>query len=161
MGVYDSHLCERAAGALRELGSERAFVFHGEIGLDEIATIGPTRVCELRGGKITEYTLTRRDFGLPDAEPDAADLAPGATPAENAAILRSVLDPNREDPVTRARRELVAVNASAALIVSGQAESWRDGMDKALEILASGAALQKLDALIEFTAQVRNSLAAG
>lgn len=154
MGVYDSHLCELAAGALRELGSERAFVFHGEIGLDEIATIGPTRVCELQNSKITEHTLTRRDFGLPDAEPDAADLAPGATPAENAALLRSVLDPNGEGRAARAQRELVAVNASAALYVSGQAESWRHGMDRANEILASGAALQKLNALIEFTQKI-------
>ena len=151
MGVYDSHLCERAAGALRELGSERAFVFHGEIGLDEIATIGPTRVCELRDGKITEATLTRRDFGLNASEPDAADLAPGAAPADNAAILRSVLDPNIADRATRARRELVAVNASAALLVSGRADSWREGTERASALLASGDALRKLDALIEFT----------
>ncbi len=154
MGVYESHLCELAAGALRELGSERAFVFHGEIGLDEIATIGPTRVCELRGGKITDFTLTRRDFGLPEAEPEAEDLAPAATPAENAALLLSVLDPNSaNDRATRARREIVAVNAAAALVVSGQAGDWRDGMAQAATLLASGAALQKLDALIAFTAK--------
>ena len=154
MGVYDSHLCELAAGALRELGSERALVVHGEIGLDEIATIGPTRVCELRGGKIEDYTLTRRDFGLSAQEPDAADLAPGPDPAENAALLRDVLNPRKDDRATRARRELAAVNASAALYVSGQAESWRDGREQAEALLASGAALQKLNALIEFTQQV-------
>ena len=151
MGVYDSHLCELAAGALRELGSQRALVVHGEIGLDEIATIGPTRVCELRDGSIADYTLTRRDFGLSDAEPDAALLAPGATPEENAAFLRAVLDPKRDDAATRAQRELVAVNASAALYVGGQAENWRNGMERVHALLASGAALQKLNALIEFT----------
>ena len=113
--------------------------------------LAPTRVCELRDGEIRDYTLTRRDFGLAEPEPDAQVLAPGATPAENAAILRSVLDPKANDGATLARRELVAVNASAAFYARGEAVSWREGQARAVEVLDSGAALRVLDAFVDFT----------
>ena len=91
MGVYEARLTTLAAGALRELGSERALVLHAEIGLDEISTIGVTQISELRGGEVRDYVLTPRDLGLDSPEPDPEALAPGATPEENAVILREAL----------------------------------------------------------------------
>ena len=151
MGVYDGSLTALAAGALRELGSERALVLYGEIGLDEISTIGPTRVSELRDGEIRDYVLRPRDLGLDCAEPNPKDLAPGAAPEENARILRDVLSGEAPDERTRARRDLVAVNAAASLRVSGLAEAWPEAVRMALRILDSGEAYRKAERLKEFT----------
>jgi anthranilate phosphoribosyltransferase len=151
MGVYHPALCPLAAGALRELGSERAIVMHGEIGLDEIATIGPTRISELRDGQVTDYTLMPRDLGLPGPEPCPEAIAPAATPEANAALIREVLAGKADDAAAKARRDLVAVNAAAALRVGGLAESWPDSVQLAQSLLASGKALAVLDNLIAFT----------
>jgi len=151
MGVYDGGLTSLAAGALRELGSERALVLHGEIGLDEISIIGPTRVSELRDGIVTDYILAPRDFGMDCAEPDPADIAPASDPAENAEILRDVLSGVPGDGRARARRDLVAVNAAASLRVCGLAEEWPEAVDLAKRILASGAAFEKVQNLAELS----------
>lgn len=153
LGVYESRLCRLACGALRELGSERALLLHGDIGLDEISTLGPTQVCELKDGEITEYILTPGDLGLSETAPYPDDLAPAATPQENAAIVRDVLSGRTDNDAQRARLDLVAVNAAAALRVSGLAENWPEAVQKAQEILASGAALEKLNHLAAFTSQ--------
>jgi anthranilate phosphoribosyltransferase len=152
MGVYEGRLTTLAAGALRELGSERALALHGDIGLDEISTIGPTRVSELRDGEVTDYVLTPRDLGLDCAEPDPEDLAPAATPEENADLLVDVLSGvARDDRRTAARRDLVAVNAAASLRVCGFAEGWPEAVRLAHRILASGEALAKVRSLAEFS----------
>ena len=151
LGVYDSRLCALAAGALRDLGSERALVMHGDIGLDEISTIGSTRLSELRGGEIEHYTLTPSDLGLNGPAPCAADLAPRSTPQENALLLREVLSGADRTDGERARQDLVAVNAAASLRVCGKAEAWPDAVALARDILHSGAALTVLDALRDLT----------
>ena len=151
MGVYDRRLCALAAGALHALGSERALVVHGEIGLDEISTIGATFVSELQHGSITEYTLQRRDLGLTGPEPAPEDLAPLPTPAENAYLLRDVLGGRKTDRVTLARRDLVAVNAAAALRVAGREQDWPQAVATAQGILDSGEALALLERLAVFT----------
>jgi anthranilate phosphoribosyltransferase len=151
MGVYDPALCAAAAGALRELGCERAVVSHGEIGLDEISLIGPTRISELRDGEIRHYTLTPRDLGIDGPEPDAAFLAPAPTPEGNAALVREALAGQADDAPALARRRLVAVNAGAALRVYGLAESWPEAVRMAESLLSSGKALAVLDHLIAFT----------
>jgi anthranilate phosphoribosyltransferase len=115
MGVYDGALCPLAAGALRELGSARALVVHGEAGMGEVSTIGPTRVSELRHGEIVHYTLKPADLGLHTPEPHLEDFAPAPTAAENAGLLRAVLSGKDNDGPARARRDLVAVNVAAAL----------------------------------------------
>ncbi len=153
MGVYDAGLTTLAAGALRALGSDRALVLHGEIGLDEISTIGPTHVCELRDGEVEEYVLTPLALGLQCAEPDPAHLAPAATAEENAEILRGVLSGSAADAATEARRDLAAVNAAASLRVCGMAEGWPDAVRLAQSILASGAALRRVEELAAFTHQ--------
>lgn len=151
MGVYDGALTTLAAGALRALGSERALVLHAEIGMDEVSTIGPTRVSELRGGEVLNYQLTPRDLGLEGPEPDPDDLAPAATPEENAAILRSVLAGSERGRRTEARRTLVAVNAAASLRVCGLAEEWPEAVRLAQRIIATGDALRQVERLAAFT----------
>jgi anthranilate phosphoribosyltransferase len=151
MGVYDRKLCRLACETLRELGSERAILLHGDVGLDEISTLGPTYLCELRDGDITETTLTPRDLGLEGPDPDPTHLAPADTPEGNAQLVRDVLSGNAASAAHRARLDLVAVNAAAALRVSGLAETWPDAVHRAREILASGAALDRLNRLAEFT----------
>ncbi len=151
MGVYDRRLCPLAIGALRDLGSERALAMHGEVGLDEIATIGVTTISELRDGEITHYTLTRNLLGLHGPEPCPEDLAPRATPEENARLLRDVLAGKDGTQAERARQELAAVNIAASLRVCGLAETWPDAVEMAREALHSGEALAKLDELSAFT----------
>lgn len=151
MGVYAPELVALAAGALRELGSERALVVHGEIGLDEISTLRRTQVSELRGGEITHYTLTPQELGLDAPEPDPDALAPAATPEENAALVREVLAGRADSAAAIARHNLVAVNAAASLRVSGLADSWPDAVRLAQSLLASGKALVVLNRLAAFT----------
>ena len=151
MGVYAPELCALAAGALKELGSERAIVVHGEIGLDEISTLGPTQVSELRDGQILRYTLTPQDLGLDGPEPDAEVLAQAPTAAENAEIVREVLTGTADSPAALARRRLVAVNAAASLRVCGLADTWPEAVRLAEFLLASGRAMAALNRLIAFT----------
>ena len=153
MGVYEAGMTSLAAGALRALGSERALVLHAEIGLDELSTIGSTRVSELRDGEVLDYVLTPHDLGLECAEPDPAYFAPAATARENAEILRGVLSGSAADACSAARRDLVAVNAAASLRVCGMAEGWLDAVRLAQAILASGEALRKVRQLAKFTQQ--------
>lgn len=144
IGVYDPALCPLLAQVLANLGSERVMIVHGSAGLDEIATFGETTVTELRDGNLETYTLTPESLGLPAA--DLADLAPGRDPAESAAILLTVLDGERGP-----RRDIVLANAAAALFVAGVADDLRDGIRRAESLIDSGAARQKVDALIAFT----------
>jgi len=154
MGVYDGGLTSLAAHTLHALGSERALVVHGEVGLDEISTIGPTKVCELSDGVVKEYVLTARSLGLDGPEPDPDWLAPAPTPEENAAILRAILSGQADSAQETARRDLVAVNAAASLRVAGLTQSWPESVRMAQQIIASGAALRRLERLAEFTQSV-------
>ncbi|MEW6489063.1 MAG: anthranilate phosphoribosyltransferase [Thermodesulfobacteriota bacterium] len=131
------------AEALLALGTERALVVHGEDGLDEITVCGATRVAEVRDGAIREYTVSPEEFGLSRAGP--GDIA-GGDARENAAIVRAVLG-GEPGP----RRDMVLVNAGAALYVAGLAPGLPEGIRRAREGLDSGAALAKLEALAERT----------
>lgn len=154
MGVYEARLCPLAAGALQELGSDRALILHGEIGLDEISTIGPTHISELREGEVSHYVLSPQDLGLHGPEPEPGDLAPAETPAENAALLREVLSGRADSRAAKARRDLVAVNAAAGLRVFERAETWPDAVALAHAILQSGKALDTLERLARFTKEL-------
>jgi anthranilate phosphoribosyltransferase len=133
IGVFEPGLTELLALALRNLDCRRALVVHGLDGLDEISTVGRTRVTELRDGLIRTYELTPDEVDLPAAT--AADLTPGASPEASAALLREVLA-GRPGP----RRDIVLLNAAAALMVGGAAESLRDGIERAAAAIDSGAA---------------------
>ena len=116
-------------------------MFYGEDGLDELTTTGPSRVFQLRNGKIDDFELDPKDLGLGRAR---ADELKGGTPAENAALLRQVLNGD-----TGPRRDVVLLNAAAAILAAGRAEDWPQAMDVARESLDSGRAAQVLSRLIE------------
>jgi len=143
LGVYDPHLTGVMARVLRSLGVERALVVHGQDGLDEITNTGRTRVSELVNGGIRTYYIEPADLGLTRGKLD--DITGGSV-VENARIMRGVL---RGDPGPC--RDVVLMNAAAALLIGGKAETLRDGMHQAAAAIDSGAALAKLEELIAFT----------
>lgn len=141
IGVYDGALTEALAGVLGQLGSDRALVVHGSDGLDEITLTGPTQVSELRDGQVSTRQIDPRDFGLQLAPAEALQ---GGDAAYNARILREVLD-GREGP----RRDVVLINAAAAIAVGGRAEDTTAGLELARASIDSGRARQALDRLVE------------
>jgi anthranilate phosphoribosyltransferase len=143
IGVSDPTKIETMAGALGELGTDRALVVSSADGLDEFSVSGATRVVELRDGRLSTYEVTPQEVGL---EP-AADGAVGAgTPEENARVLRGVLAGERGT-----ERSLAVLNAAAAIYVGGRAESLREGVERAEESIDSGAATATLDKYLDFT----------
>jgi anthranilate phosphoribosyltransferase len=141
IGVYSPALTEMHATVLGNLGSKRAFVVHGMEGMDEISTLGLTRVTELRDGKVQTYELTPEELGLRRAE--SSELA-GGTPQENADLLVSILEGTPGAP-----RDIVLLNAAAAIAAAGLADTLADGLKAARESVDRGAALQKLRQLQE------------
>ncbi len=141
VGVYTADLVEPLAAALAALGAEAALVVHGEDGLDEITTTAATRAAHLRDGCIETLRLDAAELGVPRAEPAALR---GGDAVENARIVRAVLDGSGGAP-----REIVLVNAAAALWVAGVASSWAEGFEQARRSVDSGAAGARLDALRE------------
>jgi anthranilate phosphoribosyltransferase len=145
LGVYAPQLTEMFAEALRLLGSRRALVVHGHDGLDEVSACAPTRVTELKDGLIRTYDIAPERYLGRRAAP--AEVA-GADPPVNAAITRRVLD-----GAQGGARDVVLLNAAAALMAAGRAEGFEDGMRQAAESIDSGAARDKLARLVRFTRQ--------
>jgi len=142
LGVYDRNLTGPVAEVLRLLGVSRALVVYGS-GLDEITVTGETNVTELDGNRITNYTITPEQFGFARAAP--ADLL-GGDPEENARIVRAVLAGKKG-----AARDIVLMNAGAAIYVGGRAGTLAEGIRLAADSIDSGRAAQKLDALVAAT----------
>ena len=140
VGVYSAALTETLAGVLGTLGAERAFVVHGSDGLDEMTLTGPTRVSELKNGSVSTYDVSPGDFGLMQAP---ADALKGGDADYNAEITRSVLN-GEEGP----RRDIVLLNAAAAIVAGDKARDLNEGVQVAAEVIDSGKALEKLDALV-------------
>ncbi|MYD60619.1 MAG: anthranilate phosphoribosyltransferase [Gemmatimonadetes bacterium] len=140
VGVYSAALTETLAGVLATLGAERAFVVHGSDGLDEMTLTGPTRVSELKNGSVSTYDVSPGDFGLMQAP---ADALKGGDADYNAEITRSVLN-GEEGP----RRDIVLLNAAAAIVAGDKARDLNEGVQAAAEVIDSGKALEKLDALV-------------
>ena len=145
LGVFSEGLTDTMAAVLNNMGTRRAFVVHGADGLDEISISGPTKVSEVCAGAVRSYSITPEDFGIRRAPLSA--IAGGA-PADNAAIIRSVLA-GEAGP----RRDIVALNAAFALVAAGVAKEPREGLALATESIDSGAARQKLAQLAELTAK--------
>lgn len=143
LGVFAPELTEMFAGALRELNCRRAFVVHGSDGLDEMTVTGPTRVSELRDGIVKTYDVSAEMFFGDDADPDALT---GGEPEQNAAITRSVLE-GKPGPCL----DIVLLNAAAAIVVGEQADTLTQGLTRAREAVENGAALNKLEKLVEHT----------
>jgi anthranilate phosphoribosyltransferase len=142
IGVYDGALTEVMAHVLKELGTIRAFIVHGKDGLDEISNTGETRISELRGGEVQTYTVHPADFGMPVAS--LADLR-GGSAADNAVIIRRILEGERGP-----KRDIVALNAGAAIAAGGKAASIKEGIVLAEESIDRGAARQRLERLVAF-----------
>ncbi|SHJ43203.1 anthranilate phosphoribosyltransferase [Dethiosulfatibacter aminovorans DSM 17477] len=137
MGVYDKGLVHVCANVLKELGVKRAMVIHGEDGLDEITLTGKTYVSEIKDDKVVEYMINPEDYGFKLCE--LVDIS-GEGPGVNADILESIL---RGD--TGFRRDIAILNAAAAIYISGVADSYEEGLHKAIESVDSGKAYEKLE----------------
>jgi len=143
MGVFDAALTETIARVLAGLGSERAMVVHADDGLDELSTTSPTRIAELRDGEVTTRTLTPEDLDLPRASLE--DLVVESA-AESAERIRAVLG-GKKGP----DRDIVLLNAAAALAVAGKVGDIAEGLAPAAESIDSGAAADALEKLIDLS----------
>jgi anthranilate phosphoribosyltransferase len=143
LGVFSAEVIDLMAATLVELGITRAFVVHGAGGLDEISLAGETLVAEVHGGKIKRYTVAPEDFGVPRAPLDAIR---GGSPVQNAAIIGQMFA-GELGP----RRDIIVINAAAALVAAGVAGNFKEATELAARTLSSGAAQEKLSELKRFT----------
>jgi len=151
LGVFSAAWVKPMAEALKGLGSESAWVVHGSDGLDELTVTGPSQVAQLKDGQVTTFEITPADAGLPTHS--AEDLK-GGEPEYNAAALRGLLDgtPGAEgDKKFSAYRDIVLLNAAAALIVAGKATDLKDGAAQAAQAIDSGAARATLETFAAIT----------
>ena len=144
LGVYEDRLIPLVANVLKNLGVKRALVIHGDDGLDEFSISAGTTVCELKDGELTNYNVTPESVGL--ARASKQDIV-GGTAQDNAKITRGILSGEIKD----AKRDIVLLNSGAALYVCGKAESIAEGVKLAADAIDSGKALEKLNAMVEFT----------
>jgi anthranilate synthase/phosphoribosyltransferase len=143
MGVYDPNLTGPLAQVLGKLGAQAAFVVHGADGLDELSTTGTNRVSHLRDGWVKDFWLDPAELGLPGARLE--DLR-GGTAEENAQITQAILA-GEQGP----RRDVVLLNAAAALVAGGTAGDFEEGLQQAAEAIDSGSAREKLEGLVAFS----------
>lgn len=143
LGVYEPHQTEKLAHVLAHLGAGNALVVCGEGTLDEISVCGPTRISELKAGQVHTSTIRPEDFGIPTAHME--DLR-GGNARQNARIIREVLK-GAPGP----RRDVVVLNAAAAFVAADLDPDLESGIGRARDVIDSGKALEKLDALVRFT----------
>jgi anthranilate phosphoribosyltransferase len=143
LGVFSEDVIDLVAATLAELGVERAFVVHGAGGLDEISLSGETMVAEVRGGAVKRFTVTPEEFGVARAPLESIR---GGTSAQNAALIRRILE-GEAGPA----RDIVVVNAAAALVAAGIADNFREAAGLASFVISSGKASEKLASLAAFT----------
>ena len=143
LGVFNAELVETLAHVLQQLGSQHVLIVHGKDGLDEISISGETHVGELKNGKITTHTIRPEDFHLKTAAIEAIQVTDSEQAKE---MLMSVLQ-NIPGPA----RDIVLLNAGAAIYAAGLAGTLDDGVNAAREAIENGAALKKLQQLVEFT----------
>lgn len=141
LGVFVPELTDRLASVLSALGSARAWVVHAEDGLDELSTLGRTRISELKDGHISTWMLNPQDLGLPFAR--LSDLSVSSA-AESAEVLKHIFA-GEKGP----QRDIAALNAAAALVVAGKALDLRDGLSRASDVLDRGAAERTLAQLVQ------------
>jgi anthranilate phosphoribosyltransferase len=144
VGVYDPALVRTIAEVLARLGARRAFVVHGAFGIDELSPAGPNLVCEVVDGGVRERVIDPADLGLARCEP--SELR-GGSPTENAAAIRAIFCGGERG----ARRDAILLNAAGAIAAGGHADDLQDGLDAARETLDSGAAAERLEALVAFS----------
>jgi anthranilate phosphoribosyltransferase len=143
LGVARADVAKKVIGALQRLGSHHVLVVHGHGGVDELTLSGPSKVYELIEGKGREYEVLAQDAGLSQAP---AEAIKGGTPEQNALALRSIMDGDK-GPL----RDVVVLNAAAALVAADAAKDIREGAQKAAESIDSGEARRRLERFVEFT----------
>lgn len=146
MGVFDKALTGKLTKVLQKLGSEHVLVVHGADGMDEISFTGETHIAELKDGKLTEYTVNPTQFGLKIHSLKSIRVE---NAEQSKAMILDVLNGKAAVGTQSAAREIVLMNAGAAIYVAGVADSLQAGIQKAAEVIDSGVALQKLNALTE------------
>ncbi|MCX8053787.1 MAG: anthranilate phosphoribosyltransferase [Armatimonadetes bacterium] len=151
IGVFSPDLTEKMANVLKSLGTKRAMVFHGLAGLDEMSTLGETKVSELKDESVVTYTITPEDVGLPRVDPKMLSAGDGSI-TENVQALLDVLD-GKPGP----KRDIVLLNAAAALVVAEKAADLREGISVAAEAIDSGAAMRALEAFKLLTQELGKS----
>jgi anthranilate phosphoribosyltransferase len=143
VGVFNSALTEVLAQVLQELGTERALIVHGVDGIDEISTIGETKISEIRNNKINSYMFNCEDAGIKKTELKGIL---GGDVETNVSIVHSILNGNNGTA-----KDIVILNAGAALYIADKADSIKNGVSIARETIDSGKAKKKLSELIEFS----------
>jgi anthranilate phosphoribosyltransferase len=143
VGVYSPELVPVIADVLAKLGAHRAFVVHGAGGIDELSPAGPNLVCEVVDGGVRRREIDPLDLGIERCAPEELR---GGTAVENAALIRDVFA-----GANGGRRSAILLNAAGAIAAGGHAEDLYDGLELAREALDSGAALARLDQLVEFS----------
>ena len=145
LGVYDEYLLDPLAQVLMSLGVKRGMVIYGQDCLDEISLSAPTSVCEFQDGWFKRYVIQPEDFGFTRCKKE--DIK-GGTPEENAAITRAILAGQEQGP----KRDIVLLNAGAAIYLGGKAASITDGIDVARSLIANGAGLRKVEEFVKGSA---------
>ena len=144
LGVYDPTLTEKMATVLKKLGAREAFVVFGEGTYDEISICGPTRVSHLKNDGVESYQLDPREFGFKTAMIEALY---GGSAQDNSRIINEIIS-GSPGP----KRDMVLLNAAAAFVAAGLDRDLKDGIQRAADVIDSGKAKEKLDALVGFTA---------
>jgi anthranilate phosphoribosyltransferase len=144
LGVHSPELTRTMAEALVRLGADRAYVVHGAGGIDELSPCGPNLVCEVEGGAVRTYELDPRELGVERCDP--SELR-GGDPEANAKALRAVLAGDEQG----GHRSAVILNAAGGIAAAGRAENLREGIVRARETIDSGAAVDRLHALLRFS----------
>lgn len=147
VGVFNQYLIEPIACVLNDLGVEHALVVHGAGGLDEISTLGETKIAEVRRGTIRYYTITPEEVGCHRST--ISDLR-GGRREQNARIVRECFN-----AVSSPRQEIAMFNAAAAIVVAGLAESMVGGFELAQQSCRTGAAQKKLETLVTFSRNIK------
>ena len=144
VGVYDPALVPTIAEVLARLDARRAFVVHGAFGVDELSPAGPNLVCEVVDGTVHERTIDPVDLGVARCAPEELR---GGSPEQNAAVIRAVFSGEERG----AKRDAILLNAAGAIAAGGHADDLREGLDAARQAVDSGAAAERLDALVAFS----------
>ena len=150
IGVFSQQLCRPMAEVMQQLGAEHIMVVHADDGLDEISLATYTHVAELKDGAVREYTVTPEELGV-DSQSLIGLVVESS--AQSLELIRKALS-NAPESVAQKAVGMIALNAGAAIYLGGQAASHKEGVQKALEAIRSGAALAKMEQLAAFSQQL-------
>lgn len=152
IGVFDNKLCEPIAHVLKQLGDNHIMVVGSEDGLDEISLAAKTHVAELKDGTVTTYTLMPEDVGIESKSLEGLQVE--SSEQSLALIQQALAGKETDDEAVNKARDMIALNAGAAIYVSGRASNLSNGINMAQSVIQSGAGLDKLEAFAKFTQNI-------